>query len=228
MTKKFLNLYQIRPTPRVWVVTLEVIMRLIENKTDLVIALWFVLSASICAGIEARDPISDLRLSSAAHLGFAVESSASTGFKNVGGTMFFLDLAYPLSEDLDIGLRTIGSGGHQVQGEFYRLAAGPLISYEVFEEWYLQLSVDYFSENKKTTDGLRDFRSRGASFMIGWERLFKITKEASLGWTGFISRYSGNLEAMNALPPTSGSQYSGASSNVGGSQGVAVALKINL
>ncbi len=167
------------------------------------------------------------RLSTATHFGYSVENSSTTGFKNVGGSILFLDISQPFTEDFELGLRTIGSGGQENNGQFYRLGAGPMILYRVVSQWYIQFGLLYFSEHATTTDGLREYRSRGQSVMVGWQRSFAISEHLEAGWGGFVSRHRGSMEAVSSLPISGESRFSSVDKNVGGSQGLTGSLKIS-
>lgn len=169
-----------------------------------------------------------INIDTATHLGYAVEKASTTGFDNVGGSICLLDIIFPYSEDVAVGMRTAAVGGQKDSGRFYRLGSGPFVSYQVMKHWFIEAGLSYFSETGTTPDGLREYRSRGQSIMISWQRLFPITNRVAAGWGGFVSRYSGSVEAMNSLPIPQQSHYAKVENNVGGSQGVAGTLRIDL
>src|SRR5688572_2432048 len=68
-------------------------------------------------------------IQSAAHIGFGVVGGSSTGFDRASGSLVFFDVARRLGDALDVGLRSLGEGGRTHDSEFYRMGAGPLISY---------------------------------------------------------------------------------------------------
>src|SRR5690606_30635299 len=114
---------------------------------------------------------------SAAHMGFAVDSS-QTGFNKVGGSTVFLDVERSLDSFWALGLRTIAGGGHQDGADFYRLITGPLLSLAPTKSWLFQLSAGIYSESAKA-DSDEGYHARGHAVQLGWSRIFAISSKTS-------------------------------------------------
>ncbi len=164
--------------------------------------------------------------STTTHVGMGVEDQSSTGFKQVAGSMMFLDLTHPLGDDWDLGVRTSGQGGRGGERQFYRLGAGPFVSWNFNESWSLQASISTFDETGVGADGDKVYRSKGVSGLFGWEKRHEIGPRVEVAWGGFVSRYQGNLTATPGSAPNS--SLAGAVSNRGLSHGLEAALRVQL
>jgi hypothetical protein len=160
------------------------------------------------------------------HLGFAVVQQSTTGFDDVAGSLVFLDLTHPLpfgNGRIELGLRTLAEGGQTQEGEFYRMGAGPMAGYRVSDRWTLHVSGQGFRETGLNADGDKVYSSTGRTLMIGWERHHQIHARVDLAWGGFISQYSGGVEAMAAAVGTQTPNK-----NQGLTHGVEIALRMRL
>ena len=166
------------------------------------------------------------RLHTSSHLGFAVADQSSTGFREVGGSLVFLDINQSLNPRWDLGLRSIGEGGRTSQREFYRLGAGPLLSWHVATDWVVQLALALFNEAGLGSDGHKAYQSRGQEVMLGWERAWTLAPRVSVAWGGFVIYHRGVLAHEAAvLNPTVGAS---GILNSGLSHGFEAALRLNL
>jgi hypothetical protein len=165
---------------------------------------------------------------STTHLGFGLVDRSSTGFDDVAGSVVFLDLAHALGPDLDVGLRTLAQGAKRPDSEFYRLGAGPFASLRLTEAWSVQVAVQVFKETGLGDDGEAAYHSRGRALMLGWERLFQITRRVELGWGGFAAWHQGDMSTVAGVAPQTSRRYEGVAHNVGMSRGVELALRLAL
>ena len=163
--------------------------------------------------------------SSSAHLGYGVARQASNGFAGVSGSMVFLDLEHHIDSRLTWGLRTLGQGGRAPQGEYYRMGAGPLLTWAIAPRWHLQMATGFFRETGLNSSGDLAYASQGHSFMIGWERFIQLTPRAQVGWGGFLIQHGGTITPAAGHPPTSPGH---AAKNSGITQGIELALKVQL
>ena len=90
--------------------------------------------------------LSAMEIKTATHVGFSVEQDSTTGFKDVGGSMLFLDLALAATDKIDVGMRTMAQGGQAEDSEFYRTGSGPFVSWSFNKDWSLQAGVAFFKE----------------------------------------------------------------------------------
>jgi len=170
--------------------------------------------------------VAPTRLQTSSHLGFAVVDQSSTGFREVGGSLVFLDISQSLHPQWDLGLRSIGEGGRTSQKEFYRLGAGPLLSWHVTTDWVVQLALALFNEAGLGSDGHKAYQSRGQEVMLGWERAWTLAPRVSVAWGGFVIYHRGVLAHEAAvLNPTVGAS---GILNSGLSHGFEAALRLNL
>jgi hypothetical protein len=161
------------------------------------------------------------------HVGYQVNDQSTTGFRETGGSLGFLDVAQTVTDGVDLGVRTLGQGGRLPDRQFYRLAAGPLVVWQMGEGWSLQASAGMFQESGLRPDGSKLYGSRGTDMMLGWEKSYQLSPRAEVAWGGFVTRYQGGLSAAAVAPgaaPTSGL----GSRNTGMAHGLEAALKVEL
>lgn len=149
----------------------------------------FLLLVAALAAATAR--AEGLDVSTSTHFGYGV-ISRSAGFENVGGSLAFMDLSVPLADGLDGGLRTLAQGGKGTAAQFYRLGSGPFLSWEAFEDLFLQLTLNAFKESVLPADGGRERSFQGRTAMIGTERLFYRSARVDAGWGGFGAWHGGD------------------------------------
>lgn len=167
--------------------------------------------------------------STATHIGYAVNKDSSTGFNNVGGSLFFLDLLKPVSNDLEVGMRTIAQGGEESSNEYYRMGVGPLLSWSLTNNWRAQFSFSFFNETANDSTRERAYQSKGRTYQIGWERTKNITEKLEIAWGGFYMMHQGDINMPNRPTGTAAStRFANISTNRGSSRGVEVALRFML
>ncbi len=174
--------------------------------------------------IAVKEAPADLHTSS--HLGFAVADQSSTGFRAVGGSLVFLDISQSLSRRLELGLRSIGEGGKTSQREFYRLGAGPLLSWHLSSDWMIQGALALFNETGLASDGQKAYQSRGQELMLGWEKSWQMAPRVSVAWGGFVTYHRGGVVPTEAFssPVVAASRVL----NAGLSHGMEAALRLSL
>lgn len=166
-----------------------------------------------------------LSFSSTTHLGFGIEDSPSTQGAQVPGSLIFVDLTSPLSEAVDIGLRTLGSGGRTAEGHFYRLTTGPVLQVEAFEHIFVHGGVGYFQESGR--DGAWDYYKSGMNAMVGWARRWDLTTRVHLGMGAFCSWHqSRSLHSRDATPVAS--NHLNDVRRIGSLQGFESSLRVDL
>lgn len=167
--------------------------------------------------------------SSAAHLGFGFEDQSSTGFNRVGGSLGFLDLEHAVGHGFSAGLRTMANGGEGDSARFYRLSAGPLVSYRINDDWNVQVAFGWFSETGTTVDGSSTYKSKGRAVLLGWERIVRLDRRLEIAFGGFWSRHWGTVNAVSSISPASPvGRYDDVSVNSGGSRGIEVGVRTSL
>jgi hypothetical protein len=163
--------------------------------------------------------------STATHLGFGITDQSSTGFRAVGGSVGFLDVQRALGQDFAVGLRTTGEGGRLPAEQFYRLGAGPLMTWKADDAWRFQAALALFDESGMRPDGARVYRSRGGMGMVGCERTTELAPRVSASWGAFLSKHQGTLTQEGTGPAP---VAPAATTNSGISHGLEVSLEIQL
>ena len=165
-----------------------------------------------------------------AHLGYGVNQQSTTGFKNVAGSLMFLDVLRTLDDGLEMGLRTIAQGGQENNNEYYRMGAGPLISYNFYKNWRAQFSLSFFNETANDETKERAYKSKGRTYQFGWERSRELIKNVDLAWGGFYMVHQGNVSLSDGMasPNTASTRFSNISTNKGTTRGVEVSLRFKL
>jgi hypothetical protein len=183
------------------------------------------------AGFAAR-PAQGQTLSdwtTATHFGYAVNKESSTGFKNVGGSLFFLDLLQDVGDSMELGMRTIAQGGEDSSSEYYRMGVGPMISWQLAGSWRAQFSLSFFNETASDADSEKAYQSRGKTYQLGWERHRTLMKNVELAWGGFYMMHEGSVNLTERAASTkASSRFANISTNRGTSQGVELALRFKL
>lgn len=166
-------------------------------------------------------------LHSSSHLGFALEDQSTTNFSGNAGSMGFFDFTAAVTENIEVGLRTLMSGARQPGASFYRLGAGPLLSYSPTKEWMISVMTGWFRESCTDKHSAPLYQSRGSITMLGWERFIPIYQRVDVALGGFVGFYSGdirNLAADFSNPVTKHSPEK----NTGRNRGVEIALRVRL
>ncbi len=166
-------------------------------------------------------------LRSSSHLGFAVEDQSSTSFSGTAGSMGFFDFGMALTDEIELGFRTLISGGRQPGASFYRLGTGPLLSYAPTKEWLLSAMTGWFRETCTDEKGNALYQSKGSISMIGWERVFPIYARADIALGGFIGFHTGNIQNLAAHISSPLSKDEPRKNN-GRARGVEIALRVRL
>ncbi len=166
-----------------------------------------------------------------AHLGYGVNQQSSTGFKNVAGSLMFLDVMRTLDDGLEVGLRTIAQGGQESRNEYYRMGAGPMISYNFYKNWRAQFSLSFFNETANDETKERAYKSKGRTYQLGWERSRELVKNVDLAWGGFYMVHQGNVSLSNGTASSNNAastRFSNISTNKGTTRGVEISLRFKL
>jgi hypothetical protein len=165
-----------------------------------------------------------------AHLGYGVNQQSSTGFKNVAGSLIFLDVLRNVKNGFEIGLRTIAQGGQESSNEYYRMGAGPMISYNFYKNWRAQFSLSFFNETANDATKERAYRSKGRTYQLGWERSRELIKNVDLAWGGFYMVHQGNVSLSDSMASSNAAstRFSNISTNKGTTRGVEVSLRFKL
>lgn len=165
----------------------------------------------------------------ATHFGYAVSKQSSTGFKNVGGSLLFIDLIQDVGDHMELGMRTIAQGGEDSSSSYYRMGVGPLVSWQMAKNWRAQFSLSFFNETASDAGRERAYQSRGKTYQIGWERHRSLMKNVELAWGGFYMMHEGNLSLTErTASTTASSRYANVSTNRGTTQGIEVSLRFRL
>lgn len=166
-------------------------------------------------------------LVSSSHLGFAIANQSSTGFRNASGSLVFLDIVRPTGT-FGFGVRTAAQGSEVGQGpakSYYRLGAGPLVSWGISPGWQLQSSIGFFHETALDQDRQKIYQSHGVAELVGWERLYRLSSHAAATFGGFAIHHSGGTSPSQGVPMGAAAM---SSVNRGFSQGVEVGLQVAL
>jgi len=192
---------------------------------------WLLAPAASAAGDKVSDGDGGGALhglTTASHFGYAVVDKSTTGFADVGGSLAFLDVTKDGGHGFGFGLRTTGQGGRLHSRQFYRLGAGPLLTWRFAANWRAELAMSFFQESGLAADGQAAYRSRGTAEQLGWERVFTLGSRVELAWGGFIERHEGALDPMAPKTAAVAAPYAGTSTNVGLSHGLEMALRVRL
>lgn len=167
------------------------------------------LFALTCAGLGlAAEKPTEWR--SETHLGFALHDQSTTHFEDASGSLAFLDITRTMSDSVHLGMRTTMMGAEHRRRSFYRLGAGPVLSWEWMEHWSLVTSLGYFRESASTADKQDLYESRGWMATLGWQRIIPITPRAAFIWGAFVALHDGSA------------------SNKGRARGAEIALRVAL
>ena len=163
-------------------------------------ALVFINSLFVLAAGSARA----VEVSTSTHVGYGLVARSTDGFSDVGGSLAFCDISVPLltgSQGLDGGLRSLAQGGRTTGAQFYRLGSGPFLSWEAFQNLYLQLTVNAYRETDMDAEGHIDRRLFGRTLMAGTQRFFYRSARVDAGWGGFVARHvaDGSASVMRGV-----------------------------
>jgi len=165
-----------------------------------------------------------------AHLGYGVNQQSSTGFKDVAGSLMFLDILRTVQDGIEVGLRTIAQGGQESKNEYYRMGAGPMISYNFYKNWRAQFSLSFFNETANDNTKEQAYRSKGRTYQFGWERSRELIKNVDLAWGGFYMVHQGNVSLSDSMASsnTASTRFSNISTNKGTTRGIEFSLRFKL
>ena len=135
--------------------------------------------------------------STSTHIGYATNDQSTTGFRQAGGSVVLLDISRPVNSHLDIGLRSIAAGAEDLSHQFYRLGAGPLVSYNINQNWSLQGSIAFFNEAGIGLQGQKSYRSHGQQLLLGWERSWRISRRIELAGGSFATYHHGTISPLS-------------------------------
>ena len=135
--------------------------------------------------------------STSTHIGYATNDQSTTGFRQAGGSVVLLDVSRPVNSQVDIGLRSIASGAEDPSHQFYRLGAGPLVSYNINQNWALQGSIAFFNEAGIGLQGQKSYQSRGQEVLVGWERIWRICRRIELAGGSFATYHQGSISPLS-------------------------------
>lgn len=164
---------------------------------------------------------------SSSHLGFALEDQSTTNFSGNAGSMGFFDFTAAVTENVEVGLRTLMSGARQPGASFYRLGAGPLLSYYPSKDWIISVMTGWFKESCTDKASSPLYQSRGSLTMLGWERLIPVYQRVDVALGGFVGFYSGDIRNLSADLSNPVTKHS-PEKNVGRNRGVEIALRVRL
>jgi hypothetical protein len=163
---------------------------------------------------------------SAAHLGFGLQRSSTIGFKDVAGSLVFLD-ACKVFSSTKIGLRTLGQGGHKFGASYYRMATGIVGGYFIFDGktgYEFQVAMMGFKESGLDERNDPLYGSSGNLLMIGWQRQKELIRGVHFGLGAFITHHQGSMNGIKASTP----MPKAVSRNRGTTQGLDMSLKVVL
>jgi hypothetical protein len=199
-------------------------------------------SAGLALGTVARAEGSDVSGSAAGgawsattHMGFAVVDRSTTGMEKVTGSLVLLDVGRRVTSTVDLGFRSAAQGGKRPGKEYYRLAAGPVVSWRFADRWLAQVALGLFEESGLDGSGDPSYESRGHTVTFNWQRTFPLGKRAELAWGGFMMRHQGDVALPEATEDgdrapgeATASAQLGAATNVGLSHGALAAFRVRL
>jgi hypothetical protein len=117
------------------------------------------------------------------------ERSSSMGFAKASGSGFSLAATTPINQSIwHLGWQTVGTGGTAGDGQFYRLATGPVAAIALSPKWHLSFSPQWCAETFDKPGIIRRTRGHGAT--IGWRRNANIGKKIALSWGAYLAAYS--------------------------------------
>ena len=186
-------------------------------KTSLIFLLFF--GGQALAAEEERRPWSSI-----AHLAYAIEDRSQDEFERDAGSAILMDILYRLDPETRVGMRTTANGGSQQGTDYYRLGAGPMVSFDLDAVWSADLAFGLFRESG-VADGESSYTSWGQSIQVGWERKVRFGKTLALGWGGFVGRHWGRVKQKKAAAK---SPMAAANWNIGNTMGIHLALHLPL
>ncbi len=133
----------------------------------------------------------ELIVSTSTHVGYGLVARSTEGFKNVGGSLAFFDISVPLMDKVEGGLRSLAQGGKTASAQFYRLGSGPFVSWEAFEDLFLQVTLNAYRESQMNAEGVREKDVPGRTWMAGTQRLMYRSARVDAGWGGFVAKHVG-------------------------------------
>lgn len=163
--------------------------------------------ACLWAGLPAHakaEVVNPSGVVSTAHVGYAVESSSSTGFRNAGGSLLMFDLTWKSQVSFDLGLRTVGTGASADGAQFYRMGAGPMARWRVMDKLAIVAAGFAFQESGTTDERSEVYGSRGHGAMFGWEKRHRLGTRVEIAWGGFLARHWGGFKTDQADQPATG------------------------
>ena len=170
--------------------------------------------------------------STSTHIGYATNDQSSTGFRKAGGSVVLLDVSRPINSRIDIGLRSMASGAEDPSHQFYRLGAGPLVSYNINQNWALQGAIAFFNEAGIGLQGQKSYQSRGQEVLLGWERIWRISRRVELAGGSFATYHQGTMSPLvsgrTSGPAVGATAIIDARINRGISHGAELALRLRL
>ncbi len=169
---------------------------------------------------------------SAAHLGWGVESSSSTGFTGAAGSMVMFDVVRDLLPTVALGFRSSGSGAVQDTRRLSRLGVGPVLEWRVMSRLHIQTSLVRFHESV-TQEETNAWTSSGVGLTVGWTRIVPIMPGVDLSWGGFLGRHWGKVAPEDSFGKSAGASGTRAPtavvrSNIGATRGIEIALRTQL
>lgn len=200
-------------------------MKLFRTLSSITLATAIATTLATAPGLAAESEATGERLwSTASHLGFAVVDSSTTGFDKGTGSLMFFDLTRKVAPTVDVGLRSIAQGAKLDGDAFYRLGAGPLVSWRATPRWNIQLTATRFDETGMDADDQATYRSRGNAGLLGWQRVARYGQRIEISWGGFILHHQGDMRPE----PAAAGRSANVRSNSGLGHGVEVALRLAL
>jgi len=181
---------------------------------------------AVPGGLHAE--VASQNLTTAAHMGYAVETSSTTGRAGAAGSLAMLDALYrwptgSAMHGVEVGLRTLASGGRLGDRGHYRLSAGPLVVWRATEQVSVSGAVARFGESG-TEDGREVCRSSGYLFQGGISRQTRLTRILDLSWGASLGRYWGAFDGPRLMTDAGPA----AKSNVGATRALEIALRTRL
>ena len=143
---------------------------------------------------------------SRANFAFLVNNNSSLGFNNVGGSTLIFDVGNAVSSKVDLGLRTLATGGANEKSRFYRLGSGILLIYHAFPTFMLHISPGIFHETAtlgaKLDSGHREeLGYTGTQWIAGWEKqIVAIDNAMKINWGSFVVYHSGIRDDPSSGP----------------------------
>lgn len=190
-----------------------------------------LLVALAAAGVLPMPPAFAIELSSESQFGYFYQRQASSGPEKLGGSGVIFDIAAPVTQEVSLGLRTLGHGAESGERTLYRLGCGGIAEWAFVEKYVGKLSFLYFREKSELNP---EWETETSGYALGLDlhRYFVVGEGVSFGvgslllrgWGGGGDRNHSTAAAFKPMEGPSGAEGTQTSLT----QALSISLKVVL